>query len=320
MRLIRSPDALPADLRGAVVAIGNFDGVHRGHRRVIEETVAIARQLGAPAAALTFDPHPRRLFTPDAPPFALTSNGARARRLAALGLDGLFVLDFDRALAAVTADDFIADILVGRFGVRHVVVGDDFRFGRGRTGDQALLAARGRDAGFGVTAAPKVVDAAGRVIASRAIREAIAAADPVAAQALLGYHWEIEGEVVHGDARGRELGFPTANIAMGDYLHPAKGVYAVRAGIVGPDGTEWHDGAASFGLRPQFDGKDARLEVFLLDFSGDLYGRTLRVAFHAYLRGEQRFDSVDALIVRMREDVAETRSLLAGLPAPGGHA
>lgn len=311
-----SDGGIPADLRGAVIAIGNFDGVHRGHQRVIAETRAIAARLGAPAAVLTFDPHPRRLFAPDVPAFGLASLNAKARMLAALGLDGLFVATFDRAFAQVAAENFIDDILVGRLGVSHVVVGDDFRFGRGRAGDFALLAARGQTAGFGVTPAPKVVDETGKAISSNTIREALIAGDPATAEVLLGRPWEVEGEVVHGDARGRELGFPTANVAMGDYLHPARGVYAVRAGLVGPDGTEWHDGAASFGLRPQFDGQDARLEVFLLDFAGDLYGRTLRVAFHACLRGEQRFADVEALIAQMGEDVAETRRRLGPLPRP----
>lgn len=316
MRVIPLSDDLPAEVRGAVLAIGNFDGVHRGHARVVAETRALAGRLGAPAAVLSFDPHPRRLFAPAAPAFGLSSLAAKTRALAALGLDHMVIARFDAAFAAVTAEDFIADILVRRLGVRQVVVGDDFRFGKGRAGDWQLLTARGREHGFGVTAAPKELDSQGRVISSNTIRAALGAGDLASARDLLGRAWEVEGEVVHGDARGRELGFPTANVAMGDYLHPAKGVYAVWAGLDGPKGTEWHHGAASFGLRPQFDGTDARLEVFLIDYRGELYGRTLRVAFAAFIRGEQRFPSVAALIARMGEDVAETRRLLAGQAPP----
>ncbi len=310
MRIFNLSDDLPVDARGSVLAIGNFDGVHLGHRRVIEETRAIAARLGAPAAVMTFEPHPRRLFQPDAPPFRLSSRAARARALADLGIDLLVVGDFDRAFAAVTAEAFIDEFLIGRLGVRHVVVGDGFRFGHRRTGDLAMLAGRGAAAGFGISPAPLVLDATGAPVASRTIRTALEKGDLPAAAALLGRAWEIEGTVVHGDARGRDLGFPTANVDMGDYLHPARGVYAVRAGVTEKNGLTWYAGAASFGLRPQFDGTDARLEVFILDFAGDLYDAPLRVEFHAYLRGEQRFSDVEGLIAQMHRDVAETRRIL----------
>lgn len=320
MRIFSPSDDIATDTRGAAIAIGNFDGLHLGHRRVIEETRAIARGLRAPAAVMTFEPHPRRLFAPDAPPFRLTSLASKSRRLEAMGLDQLIVCPFDAAFAAMPAERFIDDILIGRLGVRHVVVGRDFRFGHKRGGDVDLLEARGAAAGFGLTLAPEVKDGQGRVISSNTIRAALAAGDPQTAAALLGHPWEVEGAVVHGDARGRELGFPTANVDMGDHLHPAKGVYAVRAcfadgaGGDGPGG--WIDGAASFGLRPQFAGTDFRLEVYLLDFSGDIYGRPLRVAFHAYLRGEQAFANVDALVAQMHRDVAQTREILAEIPLP----
>jgi riboflavin kinase/FMN adenylyltransferase len=322
MRIFDLSEDLPADARGAVLAIGNFDGVHLGHRGVIKETGAIAKRLGAPLAVMTFEPHPRRLFAPDAAPFRLASLEAKARALADLGVDQLIVCPFDRAFAAIPAADFINDILLARLGVQHVVVGDDFCFGHQRAGDIALLRARGADigadasadGGFGVTPAPQVCDTDGQVISSNTIRTALGAGDMATARRLLGRPWELDGLVVHGDARGRELGFPTANIDMDDYLHPAKGVYAVRVGVPdGPGGEaiSWWDGAASFGLRPQFEGKDLRLEVFLLDFSGDLYGRTLRVVFHAFLRGEQTFADTAGLIHQMEQDVAQTREILA---------
>lgn len=314
MRIFHLSEYLPADARGAVLAIGNFDGVHLGHQGVIKETGAIAKRLGAPLAVMTFEPHPRRLFAPDAAPFRLASLEAKARMLADLGVDQLIVCPFDHAFAAIPAEDFMNDILLARLGATHVVVGDDFRFGHRRAGDIALLRAKGADAGFGITPAPQVQDTDGQVISSNTIRTALGAGDMATAQRLLGRPWELDGPVIHGDARGRELGFPTANIDMDDYLHPAKGVYAVRVGVPdGPDGEaiSWWDGAASFGLRPQFEGKDLRLEVFLLDFSGDLYGRTLRVVFQAFLRGEQSFADTAGLIQQIERDVAQTREILA---------
>ena len=317
MRTFHLSDGLPEDARGAVLAIGNFDGVHIGHRRVIAETRDIARGLGAPSGVLTFEPHPRRLFAPDAPPFRLSSLDAKARVLDGLGVDRMFVAAFDRAFAALPAGAFIDDILVARLGVRHVVVGDDFRFGHRRQGDVALLHACAAAAGFGVSPAPKVLDSSGAPVSSNTIRAALAAGDTVLTEDLLGRPWEVDGTVVDGDKRGRELGFPTANIDIGDYLHPARGIYAVRAGIAEAGATRWHDGAASFGLRPQFAGTEPRLEVHLLDFSGDLYGKTLRVVFHAYLRGEERFADVDALVAQMHRDVIDARRALSGVPAPG---
>lgn len=316
MRIFRDDDPLPADARGAVVAIGNFDGVHRGHRLVIDETRRLAAALGAPSAVLTFEPHPRRLFAPEAPPFRLASLDAKARLLEELGLDLLLVRKFDRAFAAITADDFISRVLVDELAVGQIVVGEDFAFGHRRQGTVALLKERGAALGFTVTSAPQLRDDSGAVISSRTIRAALRSGDTATAQALLGRPWEIEGEVVRGDARGRDLGFPTANVDMDDYLRPAHGIYAVHAGIVEGARTEWHQGAASFGLRPQFGGADERLEVYLIDYEGELYGRRLRVAFHGFLRGERKFDDIDGLIAQMTRDVAEARALLATKPAP----
>jgi riboflavin kinase/FMN adenylyltransferase len=312
MQIIRHAAALPEELKGGVVAIGNFDGVHRGHQAVIGQAGAIARDLGAPLIALTFEPHPRSVFQPDAPAFRLTSLRAKARLLESLGVDGLVVLRFDRALAGTPAEDFISQILVRDLACRHIVVGEDFAFGRGRQGNVGMLKERGPASGFEVSPAVQERAEDGSVISSNTIRELLRAGRPDAAAALLGHDWEVDGRVIHGEARGRELGFPTANVRMGSHLAPKPGVYAVRAGLEDGDGAvRWFDGAANFGTRPQFDGEDARLEVFLMDFAGDLYGRMLRVSFVAYLRPEAAFANLDALIEQMNQDVVDARACLA---------
>jgi riboflavin kinase/FMN adenylyltransferase len=314
MRIIRHTETLPPDLTGAVVAIGNFDGVHRGHQAVMAQARDIAADLGAPVVALTFEPHPRNLFQPDAEPFRLNSLRSKAHHMEALGIDGLVVLHFDRALATKTAEDFITDVLADGLKARHVIVGEDFAFGKGRAGNVGLLQSMAMDYGFAVTPAVQVRDADGSIISSNTIRGFLKEGRPDAAARLLGRPWEVDGRVVHGDARGAELGFPTANVRMEGCLLPCPGVYAVRAGIDEGAETTWLDGAANFGVRPQFDGDDVRLEVFLMDFSGDLYGRTLRVAFIGFLRPEAAFEDIDALIVQMNRDVAEARELLNAAP------
>jgi len=312
MQIIRHAAVLPPALSGGVVAIGNFDGVHRGHQAVIGQAGTIARNLGAPLIVLTFEPHPRSVFQPDAPAFRLTSLRAKARFLEALGVDGLVVLRFDRALAAMAAEDFVSRVLMRDLSCRHVVVGEDFAFGRGRLGNVGLLKEMGGSGGFAVSPAVQERAEDGAVISSNTIREHLRLGRPDAAAALLGRPWEVDGHVIHGEARGRDLGFPTANVRMGSHLAPQPGVYAVRAGLEESGGAvRWLDGAANFGTRPQFEGEDARLEVFLMDFSGDLYGQLLRVAFIAYLRPEAAFPSLDALIAQMNQDVEDARSRLA---------
>ena len=297
--------------RGAVIAIGNFDGVHRGHRAVIAEARRIAAREGAPFGVLTFEPHPRTVFVPDARPFRLTPFRAKTRLLEEAGTDVLFTLPFDRRFAAKSAEDFAADLLAARLGTRHVVVGQDFAFGRGRGGNAALLREMGAGLGFGVTVLEPVADAGGKRASASRIRDHLASGRPRAAAALLGRNWEIEGRVRRGDRRGRELGFPTANLAIANYLHPAPGVYAVRAGV-GEDGTlAWHDGVANFGNRPTFAGEDWRLETHLFDFAGDLYGRHLSVAIVDFIRPDARFDGIDALVAAMREDAVKARAILA---------
>jgi riboflavin kinase/FMN adenylyltransferase len=310
MHLFRHYQEFPAELRGSVVAIGNFDGVHRGHQIVVAEAMAQARRLGAPVTVLSFEPHPRSVFRPEDPPFRLTPFRIRARLLEALGVDIHVVLHFDAAFARMTADEFVREVLVRGLGVRHVVIGYDFCFGYKRQGNAETLIGFGEAHGFGVSIVTQASDESGGVYSSSRARTLLHEGRPREAAEILGRPWEIEGRVEHGDKRGRTLGYPTANIDLDGYLRPAFGVYAIRAGIdEGPE-IVWHDGVASLGLRPMFQLDRPLLEAFLFDFSGDLYGRHLRVQLVDYLRGEQKFESLDALIAQMDRDSARARALL----------
>jgi riboflavin kinase / FMN adenylyltransferase len=304
-------DQAPADhpLRGAVVAIGNFDGVHRGHRAVIAAALQRAGALGRPAAALTFEPHPRSVFRPDEPLFRLTDERAKLRLLAATGLDGAIVLRFDAALAQLSAADFVARVLVQRLAVSGVAIGFDFHFGAERSGSPGYLAAQGAKLGFAVDIVPRFEDD-GRPVRSGPIRAALAAGEVVEAAELLGYPWFVSGEVVHGDKRGRELGFPTANMRLDPGCRLKHGIYAVRVGV----GDRRYDGVASFGRRPMFDQGTVLLEAFLFDFDGDLYGQTIDVAFIDWIRPELNFPSVEELVGRMDEDARLARAALARRP------
>ena len=293
-------------LRGAVVAIGNFDGVHRGHRAVIAAAQDRARILVKPAAALTFEPHPRAFFNPQEKLFRLTDEATKLRLLAGTGLDGAIVLTFDAPLAKLTAEEFVQRILVDRFAVSGAVIGFNFHFGMSRAGSPDFLTAEGKKCGFAVDVVPPFQDN-GRPVSSGPIRQALIAGRVEEATEFLGYPWFVTGEVVHGDKRGRELGFPTANLVLDASCGLRHGVYAVRAGI----GGRRYDGAASFGLRPMFDSGVVLLEVFLFDFSGDLYGQKIDVAFMAWLREEAAFASVDALVQQMHQDVRGAREALA---------
>src|SRR5215471_10142278 len=299
-----------AALNGAVVAIGNFEGVHRGHRAVIEVALARGRALGGrKAAVLTFEPHPRAVFNPDEPVFRLSDEATKLRLLARTGLDGAIVMRFDAALAALSAEDFVRRILIERYAVAGVVVGFDFHFGRGRAGSPAFLTEAGRSHGFSVDVVPPFSDG-GQRISSGAIRTALAAGHVEAAAELLGYPWFVTGEVVHGDKRGRELGFPTANLRLDPACALKHGIYAVRVGI----GGKRHDGVANFGRRPMFDTGVVLLEVFLFDFDRDIYGETIDVAFIHWIRPEMTFASVDDLVRRMGEDCGLARAALARAP------
>jgi riboflavin kinase / FMN adenylyltransferase len=300
-------DTAPDDaLLGAVVAIGNFDGVHRGHRAVIAAALARAKALGRPTAALTFEPHPRAFFNPGEPLFRLTDEAAKLRLLASTGLDGAIVLTFDAALARLTAEEFVARILVERLAVSGAVIGFNFHFGMSRAGSPEFLTAQGRERGFAVDVVPRFDDN-GRPVSSGPIRAALIAGRPDEAAELLGFPWFVSGAVIHGDKRGRELGYPTANIRLDPGCRLRHGIYAVRAQVAGTR----YDGVASFGRRPMFDDGSVLLEVFLFDFSGDLYGQSMDVAFIAWIRDEQVFNSVDDLVRQMEDDSRVAREALA---------
>ena len=292
-------------LAGAVVAIGNFDGVHRGHRAVISAALMRARELGRKAAALTFTPHPRVFLRPQDSLFQLSSERDKLRLLAATGLGGAVIMHFDAALAATPAEDFITKILVGALGIGGAAIGFDFHFGKNRTGSPGFLAEQGARLGFTVDVAPPLEDE-GRPVSSGAVRSALAAGRVVEAAELLGAPWFVSGEVIHGDKRGRELGFPTANLKLSPSCGLKHGIYAVRIDVSG----RRHDGVASFGRRPMFDDGAPLLEVFLFDFDGDLYGKPVDVAFIGWIRHEQKFESVDLLKRHMAADVAQARDAL----------
>src|SRR5215469_9018880 len=307
--VVHGAGPMPPALAKAVVAIGNFDGVHRGHRAVIAAAQARARELAVPAAVLTFEPHPRSFFDPATPLFRLTDERAKLRLLAATGLAGTVVLKFDAALAEPAPEDFINDILLHRLGISGAAVGFDFRFGHKRAGTPDLLAAEGVRRKFTVDVVP-AVEVAGRRISSGLVRKALVAGHVAEANALLGYPWFVSGEVVHGDKRGRELGYPTANIRLDPACGLKHGIYAVKVGI----GGHRHDGVASFGRRPMFDVGTVLLEVFLFDFSGDLYGRSIDVAFIDWIRPELAFADAEELVRRMDEDSRRARAMLARSP------
>src|SRR5947209_16978437 len=290
---------------GAVAAIGNFDGVHRGHRAVIDAAVTRAAALGVPAIAVTFEPHPRNVLRPSDPIFRLTDAKSKLRLLASTGLNGALVLTFDANFAALTAEQFVTRILVGRLGIRGATIGFDFHFGHERGGSPAFLAEQGERYGFTVETAPPLEDE-GRPVSSSSIRAALAEGRVVEAAELLGYPWFVAGAVIKGDQRGRDLGFPTANMALDPDCGLKHGIYAVRVGI----GGLIRDGVASFGTRPTFDDGAPLLEVHIFDFNGDLYGAPLEVAFIGWIRAEAKFDSIDALVRRMDEDARLARASL----------
>jgi riboflavin kinase/FMN adenylyltransferase len=304
----RDPREAPQGLENGVYAIGNFDGAHLGHAAVIARTRSLAAELGAPSAALTFEPHPADFFAGRSVVFRLTPPTLKTGALKELGLDGVVTLTFNAALAALTAEEFVAKILVERLRVRAVVIGWDFHFGKGRGGSPAFLVEAGARHRFRVEVIEKVEAGASGTpaISSSAIRRALEAGDVETAARLLGRPYAVEGEVVAGRRLGRILGVPTANIALAPANRLAHGVYAVRAKV----GAERFDGVASFGTRPTVDDGAPLLEVFLFDFSGDLYGTTMKVAFQAYLRPELKFDSLAALKTQMEKDAAEARRLL----------
>jgi riboflavin kinase/FMN adenylyltransferase len=309
MERVDGGDVLPERLQGAIIALGNFDGFHRGHQAVAGRAIELAREQRRPAIVATFDPHPVRYFKPDAPPFRLTTLDQRQRLFEAAGADAMMVLKFDDRLAGVSAEAFVEDWLIGHAHARGVVTGQDFTFGKGRGGNIELLKRLGDARGLVCEAVAPVSDTLGTISSSR-IREALMAGDCETATALLTRPYSIEGVVQHGDKNGRKLGYPTANIDIGPYLRPRYGVYAVRGRLA--DGRIL-DGAANLGVRPQFDPPKELLEPHFFDFSGDLYGQAIEVAFHAFLRPEERFESLDALMAQMAVDCERARSLLSSV-------
>ncbi len=298
---------LEPEAKGAAVALGNFDGVHRGHRQVIAEAARAAASLHAPLGVVSFEPHPRRYFQRETEPFRLMTIEQQSRALDALGVDLFYVLPFDAEMAAMSDEEFARQVLAEGIGARHVAAGFDISFGKGRTGDPELLARYGEAMGFGVSIASAVSDPDGEKCSSSAIRAALRASKPERAAQLLGRPFSIEGVVIHGDKLGRTIGFPTANMPMEDYVRPAFGIYAVRTRLA--DGREI-PGVAYVGRRPTVNGVDERLEVHLLDFDEDIYGQTLETDFIAFLRGDEKFDGLDPMIAQMDRDKARARQIL----------
>jgi riboflavin kinase/FMN adenylyltransferase len=301
-------DQMPGGLAGGVIAVGNFDGVHRGHQALLAAARTQAYARKAPALVLTFEPHPRTVFRPETPVFRLTPLPAKARILKAAGMDGLAVATFDRAFASMTPDEFVEHVLVGQLRIAEVVIGFNFRFGRTRAGDAGTLVAAGQKRGFAVRVIEAVAEA-GALVASSETRAALTAGEVQRANGLLGYRWFATGTVEHGEARGRELGFPTANLRLGEDCTLRHGVYAVR--LQRPGGAI-HDGVASYGVRPTFGGSKALLEVHVFDFNQSLYGEGVAVTFFDWIRPEERFSGIPELTAAIRRDSAAARGILAG--------
>jgi riboflavin kinase/FMN adenylyltransferase len=311
--IIRDSTPAAAIPKGAVVAMGNFDGVHLGHRAVITAALQMAGARGRPALAVTFEPHPRSFFSPNTPQFRLTDEAAKLRLLAGTGLEGAVVMSFDKKRAETTAQDFIHHDLIERLGISGIAVGYDFHFGKGRVGSPSLLVNEAPRLGIEVDVQPHI-DVAERPVSSSAIRMALAEGQIEDATAMLGGPWFVSGEVIHGEKRGRDLGYPTANIRLDKNCGLKHGIYAVRVGRGQGKDQVRLDGVANFGRRPTFDNGAVLLEIFLFDFEGDLYGATLDVAFIAFIREESKFDSVEALVRQMDDDSAWARAALAAAP------
>jgi riboflavin kinase/FMN adenylyltransferase len=311
MRILRHYEHVPGAFQGAVVAVGNFDGVHMGHRALIEEAEHLARERGAPLAMLAFEPHPQEFFRPSAESFRLTPFRVKARLLAELHVDAMFALPFDAHMASKTAQDFVMDVLVKGLAAGCIVVGEDFQFGKGRAGNAALLSYMGDMEGFGVEIFKPVAAEGSEKISSTQIRHALQQGRPEEAARLLGHTWAVEARVEHGDKRGRTIGVPTANMRLDDCLKPAFGVYAVRASVLEDDKVvSRHLGVANFGIRPMFETPMPLLETWLFDFDGDLYGKHLSVELVAYLRPEMNLPDLDALKVQIAKDAEEARKIL----------
>ncbi|MCF8469279.1 MAG: bifunctional riboflavin kinase/FAD synthetase [Parvibaculum sp.] len=314
MQIIRHHEHVPPGLRGGVYALGNFDGVHLGHRQVIGQAAAIACEMGVPLGVLVFEPHPQQFFFPEKPFFRLTPFRVKARLLESLGVDILAALPFDKQMSQKLAPEFVLDVLVNGLHAVHAVAGYNFRFGKGRGGDAAVLSYLGEAEGLGVSIVEEVREG-GESHSSTRIRELLAKGDPRGAARLLGYWWTVETHIQPGDQRGRTIGFPTANLPLEDHVKPALGVYAVRVEIEDGPHKGVYDGVANVGRRPTFDKQDVLLEAHIFDFEGDIYGNHAAVSFIEYLRPEQKFDGLDSLKAQIAKDSEKAREVLAKLPA-----
>ncbi len=311
MRLLRNVYNLPDDVRGAVIVIGNFDGLHKGHQEVVAVAKDVANKSGRPLLMMTFSPHPQRFFQPDGKPFRITPFRAKVRAIAELGIDILLVCRFDKKLSSLSAEEFLESILYNGIGAKHVVVGHDFAFGKKRLGNSELLKLKGPNYGFNVTIVDPQKDCNGIIYSSSIIRSYLNDGFPEKAAETLGRLWEIEGRVMKGDQRGRSIGFPTANIDPIQYVQPALGVYAIRAGVTLAGNIQWFDGVANLGIRPTVDGNRILLESHLFDFAGDLYEKYIRIAFVSYIRPEQKFESLDMLKNQILIDSKNSRRILS---------
>ena len=310
MRIFRHVAGLPDFVRDTSVAIGNFDGVHLGHRAVIHEAAMHAEKLGTTLSVITFDPHPRRFFRPEEPPFQLTPLRSKVRRFKDIGVDQLLVVHFDAETSQLTHQQFVDTFITGGFHAKHVTVGYDFVFGAGRGGTGDYLRERAAADGFGISIIEPVKDQSETVYSSTNIRNCLREGDPAGAANLLGRLWEVEGRVIKGDQRGRQIGFPTANIALDDYLEPALGVYAVWVGVEEGGVTSWHAGCANIGRRPTFDKNEVNCETYIFDFTDYIYDKLLRVALVEYIRPEKKFDGIAQLREQIALDSHDARALL----------
>ena len=310
MRIYKHYIGLPEDFRNSSIAIGNFDGMHQGHCKVISRAGIFAHERGVPWGVLTFEPHPREIFDIDKPLFRLTPFDMKARQIEAMGVEFLVVIHFDTEFAKITAEEFVDQVIVQGFEASYVVSGFNFAFGHKRAGNTSFLQIKGEQFGFGTTGIKQVLDDTGEIISSTRIRKFLLDGNPRAAGNLLGRNYEIEGIVSQGDQRGRKIGFPTANIKLDDHMRIANGVYAIKARIDrGPD-TVWHDGVANLGYRPTFNGSQCVLETHLFDFDEDIYDAYLRVALIDFIRPEQKFDGVEGLTVQIKKDISQSKSIL----------
>jgi riboflavin kinase / FMN adenylyltransferase len=307
VQIIRHYTAAPDALKGSVIALGNFDGVHRGHKIVMDTAASYAKALNAPCAVMTFEPHPVTRLKPGTPPLRITSFYSKMQRIRQCGMDAVYALHFTEAFSQLPAEQFIEEVLIGHLQVRHIVIGYDFIFGHKRSGNGALLAEKAAEAGIGFTQVPPVTHL-GALCSSSAIRESLRKGDVTQASTMLGYTYQITGKVTHGEERGRLLGFPTANIRLHDLLRPALGVYAVQVRIAGDD--KRYNAVANLGKKPTFNDAGELLEVHIFDFAGDIYGRRLTVYFRDFLRPEQKFATIDALRLQIAADCEATRIIL----------